>query len=97
MSRKNPRFRTLDDVRAWKTLKSHELELEKLKLQQAGETLKSDVVRRASKYFFLEIAMVFGEMMMMTLGKKFLGRFMSGFIKPGDAKKVKQNSQQNTA
>jgi len=69
---KNNKFKTLEDVRAWKQLKKDELDLEKLQLEMGKEQLKSDVVRKVSKFIMFELALVLGQKTLSALVKKVL-------------------------
>ena len=66
------KFKTLEDVRAWKQLKKDELDLEKLHLEMGKEQFKSDVVRKVSKFIMFEVALVLGQKAMSAFVKKIL-------------------------
>ena len=66
------KFKTLEDVRAWKQLKKDELDLEKLQLEMGKEQLKTDVVRKISKFIMFEVALVLGQKTLSALVKKVL-------------------------
>jgi len=66
------KFKTLEDVRAWKQLKKDELDLEKLHLEMGKEQFKSDVVRKVSKFIMFELALVLGQKTLSALVKKVL-------------------------
>lgn len=65
-------FKTLDDVRAWKQLKKDELDLEKLRLEKDKDQIKTDVVRKVSKFILFEVALVLGQKTISALVKKVL-------------------------
>lgn len=66
------KFKTLQDVRAWKQLKKDELDLAKLKLEMDKDQIKSDVVRKISKFIMFEVALVLGQKTLSALVKKVL-------------------------
>lgn len=66
------KFKTLEDVRAWKQLKKDELDLEKLKLEMSKEHIKTDVVKKVSKFIMFEVALVLGQKTLSALVKKVL-------------------------
>jgi len=66
------KFKTLEDVRAWKQLKKDELDLEKLHLEMGKEQFKSDVVRKVSKFIMFEVALVIGQKTLTAFVKKVL-------------------------
>ncbi len=68
----NIKFKTLEDVRAWKQLKKDELDLAKLKLEIDKEQIKTDVVKKISKFIMFEVALVLGQKALSAFVKKVL-------------------------
>ena len=66
------KFKTLQDVRAWKQLKKDELDLAKLKLEIDKEEIKTDLVRKISKFIMFEVALVLGQKALSAFVKKVL-------------------------
>ena len=86
---RNIKFKTLEDVRAWKQLKKDELDLEKLHLEMGKEQFKSDVVRKVSKFIMFELALVLGQKTLSALVKKVL---KSVFV-PSNNQNIKEEAQ----
>ena len=68
----NIKLKTLQDVRAWKQLKKDELDLAKLKLEIDKEEIKTDAVRKISKFIMFEVALVLGQKALSAYVKKVL-------------------------
>jgi len=83
------KFKTLEDVRAWKQLKKDELDLEKLKLEMGKEQIKNDIVKKVSKFIMFEVALVLGQKTLSALVKKVL---KSVFV-PSKTKNMSENTK----
>ena len=83
---RNIKFKTLEDVRAWKQLKKDELDLAKLHLEMGKEQFKSDVVRKVSKFIMFEVALVIGQKTLTAFVKKVL----KSVLVPSKNEKIKK-------
>ena len=91
------KFKTLQDVRAWKQLKKDELDLAKLKLEMDKNQIKSDVVRKISKFIMFEVALVIGQKTLTAFVKKVLKSVLAPTKTQGTSEEAKPSEANSTA
>jgi len=86
------KFKTIQDVKAWRQLKKEELDLERLLLKSEKAEFKTGMIKKVGEVVFMEMALLMSKF---TIGKIFRKMF-EGFFTTEKSGKTENTQKGNS-